>query len=184
MNKLIVKLSHELMRFLIEKEDTVIDATMGNGHDTLFLSGLCDHVYAFDIQADALFETKQKLVEANRNNVDLILESHENILDYVIDFKGAIFNLGYLPGGDKSITTTAETTLKTFYKLLPYLRRNGFLLYVVYPGHEEGKKEADELHEAFYQLDSMRYKIVRIDLPYQHSNPPYILCLIKQKDED
>ena len=32
---------------------------MGNGHDTLFLSDYCHHVYSYDIQSLALNNTKE-----------------------------------------------------------------------------------------------------------------------------
>jgi tRNA G37 N-methylase Trm5 len=145
MRNLICDLSHEIIKPYINEEDIMVDATMGNGNDTLFLASISKHVYAFDIQDQALAETKKKLDLNHIKNVTIIKDSHEHILNYVKDFKGVFFNLGYLPKGDKSITTNTEVTIKTFHHLISNLKDGGFLLYVIYPGHEEGLKESKAL---------------------------------------
>lgn len=93
-----------------------IDFTMGNGHDTLFLSKVAKQVYSFDIQQEALNNTK-KLIE-DTDNVNLILASHENFDCYVKNFDVGIFNLGYLPNGDHQITTMADSSLQAIKKQL------------------------------------------------------------------
>ncbi|MBN2268559.1 MAG: class I SAM-dependent methyltransferase [Acholeplasmataceae bacterium] len=183
MRSLICDLSHDIIKPYISKDDIMVDATMGNGFDTLFLASLSKHVYAFDIQEQALSETKKLLEKSKIQNVTLIKDSHENIFDYVHDFKGVFFNLGYLPKGDKSITTKVESTLKTFDQIIQRLNVDGFILYVIYPGHEEGNKESIALNEKMKTLDPKIFKIIRIDLPFQNNQPPYILWVIKQKSD-
>ena len=96
--------------------DVCADFTMGNGHDTEFLSktvGEGGKVYAFDIQKAAVESTAKNLKAAGcPENYVLINDSHHNLKKYITEpIKAGMFNLGYLPGGDKSITTMRETTL-------------------------------------------------------------------------
>ena len=101
-----------LLAEVVTKEDIVVDATMGNGHDTLFLAQLAKQVYAFDIQEQAVEKTRQRLAEADLDNAQLILAGHETLDQYTDHFKAAIFNLGYLPSADKSVITRPATTLE------------------------------------------------------------------------
>jgi predicted methyltransferase len=179
---LILDTAHLLLTSLIDPNDIVIDATMGNGFDTLFLSKLAKQVYAFDIQKQALHNTQGLLLNEHVTNVTLIHDSHEHILNYVSDFKGVVFNLGYLPLGDKSITTTKDTTIKTLETLLPKLKKDGFILMVVYVGHERGLQESNALHEHIQHLDQHVFKIMKIELPFQRNKPPYVILIHKTKD--
>lgn len=181
MRNLICELSHHIIKPYLTKDDIMIDATMGNGFDTLFLALNAKFVYAFDIQDQALIETKKLLENNDIKNVEIIKDSHEHMFHYVREFKGVFFNLGYLPKGDKTVTTNTLTTLKTFDLVLSKLQPSGFMLYVIYPGHDEGLKESQALYEKMKCLDPKIYKTIRIDLPFQDNNPPYILWVIKQK---
>lgn len=180
---IINKLNHELIKLYVSKEDRVIDATMGHGYDTIFLSQIAKEVYAFDIQESALKSTQEKIKSLGIENVQLILDSHEHILNYVKSFKGVVFNLGYLPHGDKSITTIKDVTIKTIEKLMPYLPLEGFISIVVYPGHQEGYEESLALETYLKKLDVNMYHILRVDLPYQDNKPPYIMMIIKEKED-
>lgn len=180
---IITTLAHELIKLYVSKDDTVIDATMGHGHDTLFLSSIAKEVYAFDIQASALKSTQEKLETLNIQNVTLILDSHEYILNYVNNFKGVLFNLGYLPKSDKSITTTKDVTIKTITLLLNHLPVDGFISLVIYPGHQAGYEESIAILEYLKTLDVKSYHIIKVDLPYQDNNPPYIIMIIKEKED-
>jgi methylase of polypeptide subunit release factors len=128
----------------VKNDDHVLDMTLGNGFDALKLSKLASVVTAFDIQEKAISISKERLDEHNIKNVRLVCDSHENYQNYVNHLDGAIFNLGYLPSGDKTITTKATITLETIKQLLkePDLR---FILVTCYQGHEEGKKESELL---------------------------------------
>ncbi len=175
----IIHLAHIILNAHISKEDIVVDATMGNGHDTVFLAKLAKHVFAFDIQKQALDNT-MKLLEAHQlSNVTLFHETHEHIVGLVSDFKGVVFNLGYLPNGDHSITTKKETTLKTLDMLLSVLRPTHFILIVVYPGHQEGYEESLAIDDYLKSVDSASFSIIRSDLPYQDHRPPYLLFIQK-----
>ncbi len=182
-NNLILETAHLLLSKYITSEDIMVDATMGNGYDTVFLAEHSKFVYAFDIQDQALEETR-KLIEKNDiTNVTLIKDSHENILNYVSEFKGVVFNLGYLPNGDKNITTKKDITLKTIQTLLPVLKKDGFILIVVYTGHDQGIEESNGLNDYFKSIDQNTYKVLRTDLPFQDNKPPFIYFILKVKDE-
>ncbi len=177
----ITEISHLYLKHIVNPTDIIIDATMGHGFDTIFLSSLCAKVYAFDIQEDAIASTSNKLKELNIKNVEVTLDSHENYKKYVDKFHGAIFNLGYLPKGDKSITTNAFVTIKTISSMLDHIEPHGFIIIVVYPGHEEGYLESLEINQYLETLNPKQYKILKTELPYQDNKPPYILWITKTK---
>ncbi|MBE6604953.1 MAG: hypothetical protein E7639_04530 [Ruminococcaceae bacterium] len=138
--------------------DTAVDFTMGNGHDTAFLSktvGESGHVFAFDVQEMALTSAKKTLEsEGCPDNCTLILDSHHNVKKYVNGpIKAGMFNLGYLPGSDKSVTTMRETTMPAIEAALELLDHGGILLVAVYPGHAEGEAEGKMVLDYLATLD-------------------------------
>ena len=142
----------------LQEGDTAVDFTMGNGHDTEFLSktvGEAGHVYAFDVQEQAVASTRKNLAEAGcPQNYTLILDSHHNVKKYVTGpIKAGMFNLGYLPGSDKSVTTMRETTMPAIEAALDLLDHDGVLLIAVYPGHAEGDAEGKMVLDYLSTLD-------------------------------
>lgn len=161
------------------EDDTIIDATAGNGNDTLLLARLASFVFGFDIQKEALDNTKSLLEESGIENFKLILDSHENILNYVSSFKGVVFNLGYLPKGDKKITTKSSTTVKTLKNLTAQMKKDNFIIMTCYRGHEEGLIEANEVLDFVKSLDDS-FTILK----YEHINrqtTPFVLVIEKTK---
>lgn len=140
-----VKLIYEKF---IKPGDITVDATCGNGNDTLILAKLSKKVFAFDVQQDAINNTKILLDKNNINNVSLINDSHENMDKYLNEYKNKIslftFNLGYLPNGNKDIMTNYKSTLEAIKKALKLLNNKGIILVTCYP-HEEGKKESNTI---------------------------------------
>ena len=179
MKSLITDISHKLISDLFDKNDIVVDATMGNGNDTLFLAEKALHVYAFDIQENALIRTKS--ITRHLSNITYILDSHENIFSYIEYAKGYVFNLGYLPNGNKDISTTSISTIKTLTSIFDKLRKNDFVLVVCYPGHDEGKIESIALKSLLDTIDKSSLDIVRTTLEYKKNIPPYILLITKTK---
>ncbi|MCK9536589.1 MAG: class I SAM-dependent methyltransferase [Bacilli bacterium] len=174
--KTIIDLSHDLIKENITKQDVVLDLTVGNGNDTLFLVKIAKFVYGFDIQTAAINQAKLKLV--NYDNYRLINTSHEYFLDYINkDFKAAIFNLGYLPGGNKLITTMAGSTLLTLKLVLENIKVTGICVLVVYPGHYEGKRESQALLNYSAKLDQLKYQVIKYEFINQINNPPYLLAI-------
>lgn len=138
--------------------DIAVDFTMGNGHDTEFLSktvGETGHVYAFDVQQQAVDSTAKNLAAAGcPENYTLILDSHHKVKDYVQGpIRAGMFNLGYLPGSDKTITTMRVTTMPAIEAAIDLLDHGGVLLVAVYPGHAEGDAEGKMLLDYFATLD-------------------------------
>ena len=151
----------------IKKGGVAVDFTMGNGHDTLWLSNAVGEegkVYAFDIQEKALISTRETLEkESCPNNYVLIHDSHHNAKNYISEkIKAGMFNLGYMPGsGNKSLTTKRETTLPAVKNAIEMLDNDGILLIAVYPGHEEGYFEGLELEEYFKTVSRFEMSISR-----------------------
>ncbi|WP_294577608.1 class I SAM-dependent methyltransferase [uncultured Thomasclavelia sp.] len=164
----------------IEKKhyDVAVDFTMGNGHDTLFLSNLADKVYSFDIQQQALDKTSELL--GNKENVTLILDSHEHVDKYVEQIDVGVFNLGYLPNGDHSITTKADSSLIAIKKGIELLKPDGILYLVVYVGHEEGKRESKVIDEYVSNLDFRLFNVGQFKM-INKELAPYVLMIEKRK---
>jgi hypothetical protein len=170
--------------------DIVVDATAGNGHDTLFLSQivLCHpegSVYAYDIQKEALDNTKNllltKLPPDQLSRVILCNQSHETI--HKIAFQKAprliVYNLGYLPGGDKAITTQTKTTLKSMKSCLQLLSQGGALSITCYPGHEEGAREEKAITEFLSSLPSKEWLICHHRYLNRPHSPTFIWVLMR-----
>lgn len=169
----------------VRKGDTVVDATCGTGQDTVSLAravGSEGRVFAFDIQKKALLLTEARLHSHGFNNVDLMMRSFAEMSDYLPEgsASAAVFNLGYLPGGDHSITTTAETTLKGLDAALRTIRKGGIVTVVLYDGHSEGSVEKKKVLEWAESLDARKYHAAYVSLINQQNNPPEILWVTRK----
>ena len=166
----------------LKEGDVCADFTMGNGHDTLFLSNTVKesgHVYAFDIQENALISTENRLkTQGEYANYTLIHDSHHNLKKYINGkIKAGMFNLGYLPGSNnKSLTTKRETTLPAVKDALDILDSDGILLIAVYPGHEEGEIEGKLLTEYFETIDRHEMSISRFQIINSPTSPYFFIC--------
>lgn len=144
-----------MMRDRLRSGNVAIDATLGNGHDTLFLArivGAEGHVHGFDIQSAAVNETRNRLCMAEISPEQFTLHemSHSRMAEAIDDphrsrVRGVMFNLGYLPGGDKSVITETGETMIAIELALEILQPGGLLTVVVYPGHEGGAQEGRTL---------------------------------------
>jgi len=160
-------------------DGTAVDYTMGNGYDTLFLSSLVPNgrVYAFDIQESAIESTRARLLENKVSNVTLIHDSHSEVKKYVTSpVNAAMFNLGYLPGGDKSVHTMADSTLKAVTSALELLAPGGVLTVSVYPGHDEGTREGNALVEMLSGVDRRVYSILQCKM-LNSPTSPFIIAI-------
>jgi ubiquinone/menaquinone biosynthesis C-methylase UbiE len=178
------KLAMAIIEKYIKEGDIAIDATAGNGNDTLALSnfvGASGKVYAFDIQEKAIERTRKLLAESSLfDNTVLICDSHERMPSY-IEEKGevsaVIFNLGYLPSGDKYLHTAPESSIQAIKESLRILRKNGIVSIVMYPGTETGKREKDVVFRYAQTLPPEKYHVCRCDTPNQPNTPPEILWI-------
>ena len=174
-----LEMAHDFLAQVISQEDIVVDATMGNGHDTLFLAKLAKQVYAFDIQEQALEKTSQRLQEAGLTNIELILQGHETVDQFVTEVKAAIFNLGYLPSADKSIITQPQTTIEALDKLCHMLVKGGRIAIMIYYGHEGGDIEKDAVMDFVSQLPQQEYTATIYRTLNQINNPPFLVMIEK-----
>lgn len=164
----------------IAKSDICVDMTCGNGHDSKFI---LDHLspkklYAFDIQEEAKYSTYRLLQDYNLDNFRMILDNHKYVTRHVyekVDF--AIYNLGYLPAGNKSITTNFNDVIDSLKNLLKILNIHAKVIITFYPGHESGKKEADEVIDFLTSLSQREYVITKFDFINQKNNPPFVVIL-------
>lgn len=148
--------THEIIRthFTDTSNLIAVDATCGNGHDTEFLCRLgFNKTYGFDVQIQAINTSKERLEKAQLN-ATLIQLGHENI-DQCIneEIDCVMFNLGYLPSADKSITTTEKTSIKALKVVTQKLSTNGLITLMCYPGHPEGAIETTAIKTWMSQLD-------------------------------
>ena len=174
-----LEMAHDFLAQVVTKDDVVVDATMGNGHDTLFLAKLAKQVYAFDIQEQALEKTSQRIQEAGLSNAELILQGHETVDQFVTEVKAAIFNLGYLPSADKSIITQPQTTLEALEKLCRMLVKGGRIAIMIYYGHEGGDIERDAVLDFVSQLPQQEYTATIYRTLNQINNPPFLVMIEK-----
>ncbi len=173
----LIGLQKQFLSAHIKQGGTAVDFTMGNGHDTAWLSkavGEGGRVYAFDIQEKALESTRNTLKEENcPDNCTLILDSHSNALNYVSEkICAGVFNLGYLPGsGNKALTTLRPTTKAAVQAAISLLDDDGIVLIAVYPGHEEGRLEGEMLEEMLLQYDRRQICVSRFYLVNSPTSP-------------
>lgn len=169
----------------INSGDTVVDATCGTGQDTLALAravGAGGKVFAFDIQRQALLLTEARLHSHGITNVHLIRKSFVSMSSHIAENTAAavVFNLGYLPGGDHSITTTADETAAGLEAALRTVRRGGIITVVLYDGHSEGKEEKKRVLDWADSLDPGQYHAAYVNFINQGNNPPEILWITKK----
>lgn len=169
----------------LKKGGVAVDFTMGNGYDTEYLSNAIwggedapGHVYAFDVQEAALESTKKRLVDVGApENYTLILDSHEYVDKYVKEpFCAGVFNLGWLPGSDKTVTTKRESTLKAISSALRLIDHDGILLIAVYPGHEEGRLEGEAVAEMLSSISRFELSIGRFQIINSPASPYFFIA--------
>ncbi len=179
---------HHIIREHLQAGDIALDATCGNGHDTLFLQQLIGNtgiLYAFDIQLLALEITQKRLQQVNASpQTTLIQASHSDMVKHIptaLHGKVAaiMFNLGYLPGADKSVKTCTKTTLPALNAAIELLAINGILTVMAYPGHPGGDEESLQIDKWLEQIDQNR---VNVTTYYSHVPKPHAprLHLVKK----
>ena len=186
----ILPFSKKLFKQFVEPGSIVIDATCGNGQDTAFLAELVGDtgkVYGFDIQKEAIEKTRLRLTEEKLQSRVLLFEtSHTNMAvsiptDMHQHICATVFNLGYLPGGDSSITTLADSTIEAIKQALYLTKIGGLVLLVIYPGHDTGKIESERVLEFVKQLPAHLYEVLQYGFINKKNAPPYILAIEKKK---
>lgn len=179
-------LAADYMIRTIREGDTVVDATMGNGKDTLFLCELVGengHVYAFDVQAEAVARTAERVKEAGfAERTTLLLAGHETMAEHVTGPVQAImFNLGWLPGAQHIVTTKTDTTLRAVSAALDLIAPGGIVTVCVYPGHEEGMRELEALKEYVSGLSVRTFNVLYHHFVNASSQTPQLFLIQRNK---
>ncbi|HRI30937.1 MAG TPA: class I SAM-dependent methyltransferase [Candidatus Kapabacteria bacterium] len=185
----LTSMTHWIIQQYIQQGDTVIDATCGNGHDTLFLSesvGQNGHVFAFDIQESACKATEKILQDnATFHNVTIFNQSHDSLYSSIHNqFHGHImavmFNLGYLPQSDKSIITQPHTTYSAIEQSCSILQSGGVITIAVYVEHNGGKDELQSVKNILSHLPSSNFSIAHLCYPYKKRSAPELFVIYKR----
>jgi len=186
----LVKLAHSLIKAKVKSDDSVIDATVGNGHDTLFLLelvGAKGKVFGFDIQGAAIDSARAILQGTSLLEcLTLIQASHakmgENIPpSYHSKISAVMFNLGYLPGGDKRIITQTDSTLAALSCASQMLITNGIITVLAYPGHEGGEIETDQVKRWCLALDPEHYQVKLFESQPDKTSAPKLFAITKTR---
>ena len=179
-------LAADYMIRTIREGDTVVDATMGNGKDTLFLCelvGKSGHVYAFDVQAEAVERTRERVEEAGfSGRTTLLLAGHETMKEHVpAGVQAVMFNLGWLPGAEHIVTTQTQTTLKAVSAALELIAPGGIVTVCVYPGHEEGTRELEALKAYVSSLSVRTFNALHHSFVNASSQTPQLFLIQRNK---
>lgn len=173
----VTDLSHDIIKKYVNNKGIAVDGTLGNGHDTDFLYQLFNKVYSFEIQK----EPYQNYLNKNIENVKVINDGHEKIKEYVKEeIDCAMYNLGYLPGGDKEITTKANSSLESIKLALDLLRSGGIITIAIYSGHNEGAKEKTCIIKYVESLPKNKYGVMLHQFINRNNEPPCLVVIEKK----
>ncbi|MFZ5652283.1 MAG: tRNA (mnm(5)s(2)U34)-methyltransferase [Bacillota bacterium] len=166
---------------------TAVDATSGNGLDTVFLAenvGPGGMVYAMDIQEIALKKTRENVEAAGLSDRVAILQSgHQHIKDIVPGPVSAVmFNLGYLPGSDRSVTTRPETTIEGIRGALRLLGPGGRLSVIVYTGHPGSGAESGAVGELLQGIEEKEFSVQKMTFWNSRKNSPELYFVARTGD--
>ncbi|MBO8162550.1 MAG: methyltransferase domain-containing protein [Brevibacillus sp.] len=177
----VLEVARQLIRERVTTGATVVDATMGNGNDTLFLAqlvGARGRVIAYDIQPQAIDNTRMRLERENvLDRVELRLDSHEKMSQLTEPVSAIMFNLGYLPGGNKQITTKASSTIKAIEAGMGTLKPGGIMTIVVYWGHPAGVAEKEAVETFCAELPQTEYLVLKYQYLNQRNQAPFLLAV-------
>ena len=186
----LTEIAHSYLRAQLREGDQAIDATAGNGHDTLLMASLVGtrgRVLAIDIQKEAIAATQQCLqTNGHIEQVRLLTGEHSEILaslypTYSQSISAVTFNLGYLPGSDKRIRTMPGTTLKALDAARQLLQPEGLLLVTAYRGHEGGQTEADQVAEWMQGIQKNGWMVKNHEPAIKGDKIPPILWVAQQQ---
>lgn len=172
--------AHERVASILQVGDFAMDATCGNGHDTVFLAqtvGATGHVLAIDIQRSALQKTEARLLEHGLSErVQCLQACHSQLANFAQHHpqpRVVMFNLGYLPHADKSITTQAETTTIALKAAWDKLSKGGLLSVILYPAHPGGAQEAQAALDTLHALPEVAIEHI---IPEAKQAPQAVFC--------
>lgn len=187
----VLDFAHEMVGQALSVGEVAVDATVGNGHDTVALAravGAEGRVFGFDVQDEAIESTRSRLAtEEVRADVTLIRAGHEEMDRHLPkDVHGSVaavtFNLGYLPGSTSDLTTTPGTTIPALEAAVRMLRPGGVLTVVLYTGHDGGKEEARAVDAWAADLSQKRCHALSYRFVNRENDPPRLVAVEKRAD--
>lgn len=188
----VLSAAHQFVEARVRAGETVVDATLGNGHDTAFLAetvGATGRVYGFDVQAAAVESTRERLETKELiDRVTLHEAGHERLQDLLPEtvqgeVAAVMFNLGYLPGGETDCITAPETTIPALKAAVEVLRPGGVLTVVLYTGHEGGAREAQLVRDWASEQPQDQLQVLSYTFLNQKNDPPQLLVGQKVEPE-
>ena len=171
----------DLVKIIIDQKKCAkiaADMTVGKGNDSKYIldNTSVERLYGFDIQKEA--EKAARNLIGKDERFIFHLESHEKVDKYIKEgLDLAVFNLGYLPGGDKEITTNYKSTIKSLEKTLGLMDPDGLIIITIYPGHPAGKIESEKIEKFLASLDTKKYAVMKLAYQNRPNNPPYIMVV-------
>lgn len=176
---------HKFIKDHVQPGDCCIDATAGNGNDTLVLCSLVGEtgsVIAFDVQEMAIQNTKKRLEEHGvLERAKVVLDSHIHMAEYAEENSVSCitFNFGYLPGGDHNLATRKESSIEAIHEGLRLLKKGGMMSLCIYSGGDSGFEERDAVLKELKQLDGRKYLVIVSEYYNRPNNPPIPAMIIK-----
>lgn len=183
----IVELARLLVARTLTAGDFAIDATVGNGHDTLWLAqqvGSTGRVLGLDVQAVALVAAQRRLIEAGVADRVMLARARHEELDRFLSRDNPLarprvvmFNLGYLPGGNHLIMTQPETTIAAIEAAVAHVMPGGLVSVVLYPGHPRGREESEQVLDWAVHSSRTTLGILQCHLLRTHQPAPFLLSI-------
>jgi predicted methyltransferase len=187
----VVEMARDLVSRNLPGDGLAVDATVGNGHDTLWLArrvGPRGSVVGIDLQQEALIGASRRLLHAGvLDRVALIRSGHERIGSLIRSPgprgrpSAIMFNLGYLPGGDRSVVTRPESTILALKASMEVVAPGGIITVVLYPGHPAGLEESRAVERWAIDSVSSRAELLRVDPIHPNTPPPWLLAISPRK---
>jgi predicted methyltransferase len=181
----LTEVAHSVVRAMLKPGEIAIDATAGNGHDTRFLCervGPTGRVFAFDIQQEALARTAVMI--GKTTNVTLIPGDHASLSEVIpMEYQGRIgaimFNLGYLPCGNKLVVTQTSSTISAVAASLKLLRPGGVLTVLAYTGHPGGVEEAEAVGKLLSDVSRAQFAVQKTSGDHSSLSTPLLFVVEK-----
>jgi hypothetical protein len=181
--------ARQLLSGIVQPGDIAVDATVGQGNDTLFLAELVGpqgQVFGFDVQTEAIIAARKKVTAAlaSDETIHWVHRSHEFMLEEIpLKWHGGVraimFNLGYLPGFDHEIKTSADSTIQALNASLNLLHIGGLITIVAYTGHEGALTEADAVVQWSALLPQKLFHVLHYQFLNQINHPPFLMVIEK-----
>ena len=182
-------LAHSYWEKLLKEGDWAIDATCGNGNDTLKLAKILlkngnkkqSGIIGIDLQEEAILKTKSLLQSHLSNDENSYIHLfHQSHIDFPSPAKEnpirlIVYNLGYLPGGNKQMTTMTQCSLESVKQALDLVIPGGAVCITCYPGHEEGNREERALLNEVSKLSSLTWNVCYHTFPNRRLSASLLL---------